>query len=432
MTLTHPFSNSATAVKTGTVAVVGLGYVGLPTALSLREAGISVLGVDISSARLDDIRSGDIDFSAAERARVADALASRELKLTAEPSDIAEADAILICVPTPVDEDLQPDLRAVRGACATVVENARRGQTIVLTSTTYVGTTRDMLVQPLERRGFEVGKDVHVAFAPERINPGESAWEQAQVPRVLGGHTDACAAAAARVIAPTAKHLHVVSSTETAELTKLYENTFRAVNLAFANEMAGAAAFYDIDPVEVVDAAATKPYGFLAHYPSAGVGGHCIPVDPYYLLSPLRAADVEAPVIEHAMKAIDERSAVIADRAVEVLDERGVPADKRRVLMVGVAYKPSVQDSRESPAVKIASQLAARGVEVSYHDPLIESARIPGIGELESVAMPAPADTDLALIACVHPGFSYRWLEQFDDVLDATYRTPGGRVRHGL
>jgi nucleotide sugar dehydrogenase len=415
-----------------TVAVLGMGYVGLPTSLALREAGFPVLGVDISEARLEAIRTGAVDLLDRDRPRLADAMDSGLLGLTTDAAALADADAVIIAVPTPVDHDLQPDLRAVRSACAAAVENARAGQTLILTSTTYVGTTRDLLVQPLSERGFEVGADIHVAFAPERINPGDALWEQAAVPRVLGGVTPACTEAAARVLAPTASKLHRVSSVEAAELTKLQENTFRAVNLAFANEMAAAAGFYGVDPIEVVEAASTKPYGYLAHYPGPGVGGHCIPVDPYYLLAPLRAAGVATPLVESAMAGVAARPAHVASRAFEIAAERGIEARDARILLVGVAYKPGVEDHRESPALQIAAQLAERGAQVDYYDPLIPAVEVRGAGTLESVAAPRAADYDLAVVAVVHPGHSYEFLADVEHLLDATYKTPGGVVRHAL
>jgi UDP-N-acetyl-D-glucosamine dehydrogenase len=422
---------AASSKDTLTVAVIGLGYVGLPTTLALREAGFPVIGLDISERRLDAIRSGDVDLLERDRPRLTEALDSGRLVLTADPAALTDADAVIIAVPTPVDADLNPDLTAVRAACASAVEHARARQTLILTSTTYVGTTHDLLADPLTERGFTIGEDIHVAFAPERINPGDALWEQAAVPRVLGGVTDACALAAARVLDPTASHLHIVSSAEAAEFTKLQENTFRAVNLAFANEMAAAAGFYGVDPVEVVDAAATKPYGFLAHYPGPGVGGHCIPVDPYYLLEPLREAGVAAPVTEQAMAAVAGRPAAVAERALELTAARGV--EEPRVLLVGVAYKPGVEDFRESPALQIASQLAHRGARVAYHDPLIASVAIPGVpGRVRSIANPRVADYDLVVVAVVHPGHSYGFLADAEHVLDATYRTPGGKVRHAL
>jgi len=404
-----------------TVAVLGMGYVGLPTSLALREAGFPVLGIDISAARLDDIRSGEADLLDRDRPRLDQALASGLLGLTTDLARLSEADAVIIAVPTPVDEDLNPDLRAVRSACATAVANARVGQTLILTSTTYVGTTRDLLVEPLIDRGFKIGEDIHVAFAPERINPGDALWEQAAVPRVVGGVTADCCEAATRVLAATASQLHVVSSVEAAEFTKLQENTFRAVNLAFANEMAAAAGFYGVDPIEVVEAASTKPYGYLAHYPGPGVGGHCIPVDPYYLLTPLREAGIATPVTENAMAGVAGRPATVAERAIELAGEQ---AD---ILLVGVAYKPGVEDYRESPALKIAEHLLERGATVAYHDPMVAS-----VGELANVEAPNPADYDLVVVAVVHPGFSYEFLVDAPRVLDATYKTPGGKVRHSL
>src|SRR3954452_22804 len=241
-----------TPVSALTVAVVGLGYVGLPTSLALHESGVSVIGLDSSEARLRAIHTGAVDLVERDRPRLAAALDSGRMITTTDPVDLAAADAVIICVPTPVDERLRPDLRAVRSACATVGAHAREGPTIVLTSTTYVGTTRELLCAPLSERGLEPGRDVHVVFAPERINPGDAAWEQARVPRVVGGVTPECAAAAARVLGPTAARLHVVSSPEAAELTKLQENTFRAINLAFANEMATVAAHHGLDPIEIV------------------------------------------------------------------------------------------------------------------------------------------------------------------------------------
>jgi nucleotide sugar dehydrogenase len=328
------------------VAVVGLGYVGLPTALALHEAGLGVLGVDSSDRRLADIRAGAVDLLERDRARLTTALGSGRFGLTSSAGDIEHADVVMIAVPTPVDAHRQPDTRALTAACATSVEHAREGQTIVLTSTTYVGTTRDLLVAPLAARGLVAGEDVHVAFAPERINPGDPLVEQTEVPRVLGGVTPACADAAAAVLAATTTCLHRVSSLEAAELTKLQENTFRAVDLALANELAAAAGAYGVDPVEVVEAAATKPHGYPPHRPGPGVGAHCIPVDPYYLLAPLRAAGVRTPVIEQAMAAVAARPREVAERALTALTERGVAAAGARVLLVGAAYKSGVADRR--------------------------------------------------------------------------------------
>jgi nucleotide sugar dehydrogenase len=423
-------SASGTAAALPTIAVVGLGYVGLPTALALQAAQFPVIGLDISERRLAAIADATADLLARDRALLIGALDTGRLQLSCDMARIGDADVVLIAVPTPVDAGLNPDPGALHAACATVVEHARAEQTIILTSTTYVGTTRTKLAEPLAKRGLVAGRDLHVAFAPERILPGDESVSQTETPRVVGGVTPACTQAARSVLEPIVKTLHTVSSAEAAEATKLLENTFRALNLAFANEMAGVAKHYGLDIVELMDAAATKPYGFLAHYPGAGIGGHCIPVDPYYLLAPLAQAGVATPIATTAMRRVAERPADVALRALEVLSERGVAVEAARVLVVGMAYKPGVEDYRESPACAITQRLANAGARVDYYDPLVEEADIPGAGTLNSVAGPVAADYDLALVATVHPGFDYTFLADCADVLDATYRTPGGRHRH--
>jgi UDP-N-acetyl-D-glucosamine dehydrogenase len=412
------------------VAVVGLGYVGLPTALALHAAGTPVLGIDVSERRLVAIRSSAVDLPGTDVQRLEGALGDGRLRLSSIPAAVAAADAVIVCVPTPVDEQRRPDAGALRAACANVVAHARAGQTIVLTSTTYVGSTRELLVEPLAERGLRAGEDVFVAFAPERILPGDPTVEQRAVPRVVGGATARCTERTRELLAPTADRIHEVSSLEAAELTKLYENTFRAVNLAFANEMAGVSTHLGLDPVEIVDAAATKPYGFLAHYPGPGVGGHCIPVDPHYLLEPLHDDGVRAPIAEQAMEAIAERPAAVAQRALGLLRERGIEWDEATALVVGMAYKPGVADARESPGLAIAEQLLAAGVDIAYHDPRVEQVHLPGEIVLRSVPQPSPEPFDLVVVAALHDGTDRAWLAGCDHVLDATYRAGLGRHRH--
>ncbi len=429
-----PVPDAAPSARTtpaagGSVSVVGLGYVGLPTALALHRAGTAVIGIDVSERRLHAIRSHDVDLPAGDVERLRDALAGERLRLSSIPAAVAAADAVIVCVPTPVDERRRPDPRALRAACATVVEHARAGQTLVLTSTISVGTTRELLVEPLAERGLTAGADLHVAFAPERINPGDRTREQHAVPRVVGGATPACAGRARELLAPTTASIHEVSSLEAAELTKLYENTFRAVNLAFANEMAGVCTHLGLDPVEIVDAAATKPYGFLAHYPGPGVGGHCIPVDPYYLLEPLRERGVELPVADRAMTAIAARPAAVAARALALLRLRRIAPAQARVLVAGMAYKAGVADARESPGVQIADKLERSGVQVSYHDPRVAAVRTRAGTELRSLPRPTPADADLVVVTTLHGG-ELEWLRAFDHVLDATYRLRLDGPRH--
>ncbi len=338
------------------IAVLGLGYVGLPTGLAATAAGLPVIGIDTSRVRLRRIRAGTVDLLERDHERLRAALNTGSMRMTDNARTLALADVVMICVPTPVHDDLTPDLRALRGACETAVSHARAGQTLILTSTSYVGTTADLLARPLAERGLIAGRDVHVAFSPERIDPGNVTHTQEDTPRVVGGATPACTERAAEVLGRLTNRVHRVTSMEAAELTKLYENTFRAVNIAFAYEIADAAAHYGVDPIEVTEAAATKPYGFMAFYPGAGVGGHCIPCDPHYLLEPLREAGHGAPLIRQAMGAIADRPSRVARRAAELLgDPRG-----KRVLMVGVAYKSGVQDVRESPSIEILDDAGAR------------------------------------------------------------------------
>jgi len=418
------------------VAVVGLGYVGLPTAIAMRNAGCRIVGIDVSAGRLETIRAGEAELLESEREDLQGHLAAEGFALTDRIEALDAADLVLICVPTPVDEQHRPDPEILRGACAAVVAHARQGQTLVLTSTTYVGCTRELLVQPLAARGLEVGRDVCVAFAPERIDPGVAGHEQLQTPRVLGGVTETCFRHAAELLRYTCKQLHRVSSPEAAEMVKLYENTFRAVNIALAFEIAEACRTHGLDPIEVTDGAATKPYGFMAHYPSAGVGGHCIAVDPHYLLHPLREHGRPARMAEEALRKLAGRPRHVAWRAHEILVELDRRLAEARILVVGVSYKSSVADTREAPAVEIIRRLRAEGAHVDYHDPLVEELELDG--ELLRGIDPdprrdgggfGPEDYDLAILATVHGEYDYGWLARCPAVLDCTYRTPGGRRR---
>ncbi|HWI71585.1 MAG TPA: nucleotide sugar dehydrogenase [Baekduia sp.] len=412
-----------------TTVVVGMGYVGLPTSLSLLVAGFDVVGVDVSGRRLQEIQDGTADLVARDARRLRLALGSRSFKLTRSPAAIATADAVIICVPTPVDEQRRPDLTALRAACASVVRHARPGQTIILTSTTYAGTTRDLLVAPLAARGLVAGVDIHVAFAPERIDPGSLGHDADTTPRVIGGATPACAEAAARVIGEIAPSLAIVSSCEAAELTKLYENTFRAVNIALANELAGMARHLGLDTMEVTRAAATKPYGYMPFFPGAGVGGHCIPCDPHYLIHPLRGTGVPTALVQTAMDAIAGRPAQVVGRAVAELADHGRSIEGARVIVVGAAYKPGVRDVRESPAVDIIRLLRAHGAEVSYHDDLIPTVDAGEDLGLIAVGEPDGAAYDLAILAVRHPGADLDWLDDCPIVVDCTYNTHAGRRR---
>jgi nucleotide sugar dehydrogenase len=415
------------ATGTWTAAIVGLGYVGLPTALALHGRCPRIIGVDVSEDRLAAIAAREADLAETDRPKLDAALADGTLELTSKPGQITEADAVIVCVPTPVDDSHQPDLAALRGACETVVEHARPGQTIILTSTTYVGTTSEMLAAPLAERGLTVGTDVFVAFSPERIDPGNPDHLQRETPRVVGGATAECARRAAWVISHLTDVVYLVSSPGAAEATKLYENIFRAVSLALANEFSDACGVLGLDPIEVTLAAGTKPYGFLGAFPGPGVGGHCIPCDPYYLLWQLTGQAPKSPLITQAMRSIELRPERVAERAGEVLGERGLTGAK--VMVVGASYKAGVRDLRESPAIPLMASLIRRGAEVSYNDPLVPQVRLPDGQQLTSAADPRGEDFDLVIVHTLHPGVDYSWVAGCEQVLDGTYQFEGAARR---
>ncbi len=406
----------------GSVAIVGLGYVGLPTAVALHGAARRIVGIDFNEQRLRDILARRADLGGPDRERLAAALAEGSLELTTDPAVAKAADSVIICVPTPVDGQQSPDLSALRAACGTVVQHTRPGQLIVLTSTSYVGTTRELLTEPLAARGLVAGADVHVAFSPERIDPGNPDHVQRETPRVLGGATPGCTSRAAELIGRLTDAVYLVSSTDAAEATKLYENIFRAVSLALANEFADACGALSLDPIEVTLAASTKPYGFLGAFPGPGVGGHCIPCDPHYLLWQLNAADQSAPLIEQAMKSIALRPERVIQRAAEVLAADGRPLAGARVIVLGASYKAGVRDLRESPALAIMAGLLREGASVGYYDPLLPVIELPGGQVLASEAAPAGADWDLAVAHTLHPRTDYSWAYSCPRVLDGTYQ----------
>jgi nucleotide sugar dehydrogenase len=425
-----PVTLGEPAVFTHDVAIVGLGYVGLPTALAYHHAGRSVLALDVSERRLDDIANGAVDAIASDRDRLTDALESSRFELTSDVAQLRTARAVIICVPTPVDAHLVPDLGILGSACATVAAHAVPGQLVVLTSTTYVGCTAELLGQPLAERGLVVGEDVHLAFSAERIDPGSTVVAQEQVPRVVGGATPECLERAVDLLAGYADSVHPVPCLETAEMTKLLENTFRAVNIALANEFADVCTDLGLDVVDVIGAAATKPYGFMPFWPGPGVGGHCIPCDPHYLLWQLRRSGVEVPVMDAAMHQIAARPGRVVERVRKVLSDRGLGLGGARVLVMGVAYKPGVADLRESPALEIMEMLRREGAEVGFVDPYIDSARLPDGTQLQGVSDPRGFQPTLVLVHTAHPGMDVSWMTPHQLVLDATFRTavPAERV----
>lgn len=404
------------------VAIVGLGYVGLPTSLAFKASGRRVLGVDLSEDRLKMIEEERVDLVDDDRHRLARALRGRGYEITNDVSQLSRAAAVVVCVPTPVDLYLVPDLQMLRSACANVVEQAVPGQLLMLTSTSYVGSTRDLLSTPLAAKGLVAGTDVSVAFSAERINPGDQAYAHEDVPRVVGGETPSCCAAAASLLEAVTNNVHPVAGIGTAEMTKLVENTFRAVNIALANEFADICGTLGLEVMEVIEAAATKPYGFMPFTPGPGVGGHCIPCDPHYLLWQLKKERFNAPIIEQTMNAIAARPGRVVERARQLLSNQNLSISGSRILVVGLSYKPDVQDLRESPALEILETLHASGSAVGYVDPYFECITAPDGTVLIGVEDPAAFNADLVILHTKHSVLDLQWLADAPTVLDTTYR----------
>ncbi|WP_239437303.1 nucleotide sugar dehydrogenase [Arthrobacter alpinus] len=404
------------------VAIVGLGYVGLPTALAISTSGRRVVGLDVSERRLSTIRNQQADLLDSDKVRLSEALNDPNFVISSDLSLVSQAAAVIVCVPTPVDPYLIPDLSILRSACAAVVEHAVAGQLLMLTSTTYVGSTRDMLAQPLADRGLIAGSNIFVAFSPERINPGVDSFSHEDVPRVVGGVTETCGKVAEALLQTVTKSVYVVPSADAAEMTKLVENTFRAVNIALANEFADICQELNIEVIDVINAASTKPYGFMRFTPGPGVGGHCIPCDPHYLLWQLRKSRMGSPVIESAMAGIASRPHHVVERTRRILSDRDHRVSFAKILIVGVAYKPDVEDLRESPALEIIAALAAEDADVAYVDHWCPTAPDGKGGVLVSIENPAEWHPDVVIVHTRHTGVDLSWLEDVPVVLDTTYQ----------
>jgi UDP-N-acetyl-D-glucosamine dehydrogenase len=390
-----------------TVGIVGLGYVGLPLAVAFAEAGVAAIGVDVDAERVDALRAGRSHIE-----DVADetlAAQAERLRYETDYAVLSEADAVLVCVPTPLTAQREPDLGPLLAAGDSLGEVLRAGQLVVLESTSYPRTTREQLAPALERRsGLTAGKDFHLAFSPERVDPGSRDWHIGNTPKLVGGLTPECTERAAQLYDAVCDEVVRMSSPETAELAKLLENIFRSVNIALVNELSILAHRMDIDFWEVVDAAATKPFGFMRFDPGPGMGGHCLPVDPFYLAWKAREYDFPAEFVELAGKVNQAQPYFCSQRVIEVLNGAGKPVHGSRVLLVGVAYKPGVGDLRESPALKIMELLRAQGADLAYHDPHVPELPEQGLSS-QDLAAAVPA-ADLAVIVTAHPEVDHEQL----------------------
>jgi UDP-N-acetyl-D-glucosamine dehydrogenase len=386
-----------------TVGVIGLGYVGLPLAVAFAQEGCDVIAVDVDARKVEAIGAGDSyieDVSSEALKEVRE-----RLHATTRYSRLAEADAVLVCVPTPLTRNREPDLGPLIDATRSLAEVLRADQLVVLESTTYPGTTRERMAPLLEESGLAAGRDFYLAFSPERVDPGRTDFTLRNTPKVLGGLTDACADRAEALYGLVCDRIVRVSSPEAAELTKLLENIFRSVNIALVNELAMLTDRMGIDVWEVVEAASTKPYGFMRFEPGPGMGGHCLPVDPFYLSWRAREFDMATEFIELAGKVNQQMPYHCVAKAQRALNDTGRSVKGARIAVLGVSYKPGMGDVRESPALKIISLLLELGAEVLYHDP-----HVPVLAEFSLTGVPleeALADADLALIVTAHPGVDY-------------------------
>ena len=386
------------------IGIVGLGYVGLPLQVSFAQAGADVVGLDLNESMLAALREGKSHIEDVADSELAEVAA--KTSFTSDVADLAACDAILICVPTPLTENREPDLRALESAGRAIGTIIRPGQLVVLESTTYPGTTRERLVPLLEASGLKAGSDFAVAFSPERVDPGRTDFTLRTTPKVVGGLTEACADRAIEVYGAVCDHIVKVSSPEAAEMTKLLENIFRSVNIALMNELAMLADRMGIDIWEVVDAAATKPYGFMRFEPGPGMGGHCLPVDPFYLSWRARQFDLSTEFIELAGKVNQQMPYYCVDRIARSLNDGAIALRGAKVLLVGVSYKAGVGDIREAPSLKIAEQLLEAGADLSYHDPHVAELK-----DLRLTSVPleeALESCDIAVIVTVHPSVDHQ------------------------
>ena len=364
--------------KTARVGVVGLGYVGLPLAVEKARVGFSVLGFDIQKEKCDSVNRGENYIGDVVPEELVRLVHNGHLSATDDFSRIAECDVAAICVPTPLDRYKQPDMSYVESSARTVAEYAHKDMLVVLESTTWPGTTEEVLKPIFEAKGFTIGADLHLAFSPERVDPGNLLYKTKNTPKVVGGCTPACTQAARALYeAVLEAPVFTVSSPKEAEMTKILENTFRIVNCALANEMAVICHKMGVNVWEVIAAAATKPFGFVPFYPGPGVGGHCIPIDPYYLTWKARAHDYHTRLIEMAGDINDEMPAYVVSRLQDLLNDRRKAMKGSRVLLLGVAYKGDIDDLRESPALKVWDELERKGALVDYSDPYCPVAKRP-------------------------------------------------------
>ena len=408
------------------VATIGLGYVGLPLSVEFAQAGFTVTGLDLSSDKVDGVNRGASHIKDVPSEKVAELVKAGRLRASRDFSLLTAADAVIICVPTPLSKTKDPDLSMVVDAARSIAAHLRRGQLVVLESTTDPGTTEELILPLLTEKGFKVGVDFFLAFSPERVDPGNPRFHTRNTPKIIGGVSPACTEVAKALYAQAIDTVIPVSSTRAAEMVKLLENTFRSVNIGLVNEVALMCARLGVNVWEVIDAAATKPFGFMPFYPGPGLGGHCIPIDPLYLSWKLKTLNYRARFIELAGEINSEMPEYVCSRVAEALNQRERSVKGSRILLLGVTYKRDVDDVRESPALDILRILESKGGRVGYSDPHVPVLNWEGTTLRSQDLMPAVKDADIVVVTTDHSSYPWpRIVEAASLVLDTRNATRG-------
>lgn len=397
--------------KRAVIGVVGAGYVGLPLAVEMAEAGLKTMALDLNAEKIDMLNRGESYIEDIPSERLAVLIENGTLCGTTDYHDLSQADAISICVPTPLSKNRDPDMSYINQATTSIQEIAKAGILVILESTTYPGTTIEVVLPRLTEGGLEVGKDIFIAFSPERIDPGNKTYSVRNTPKIVGGITEDCTEVACALYKHAIDTLVPVSSPTTAEMAKLLENTFRAVNIGLANELALMCDKLDIDVWEVINAASTKPFGFMPFYPGPGLGGHCIPIDPHYLSWKLKTVNYTARFIELASEINTSMPLYVVNKVTDALNEASKSVRGSRIVVIGVAYKPDVNDLRESPAIDIIEILRQKGADVVYNDPYVPSMRLEGQTVLKSTTYSTDLLQEADCVVIITNHSDYNWLE---------------------
>ena len=393
--------------KTARVGIVGLGYVGLPLAVEYANAGYSVVGIDLQATKVDAINRGESYVQDVPTDEVKSLVAAGKLLATSDFSVISTLDTVNICVPTPLRKTKDPDMSYIVSATEEIAKYFHAGMLVILESTTYPGTTDELVRPMLERDGLRVGEDFFLCFSPERVDPGNPNFQTKNIPKVVGGTTAECTRIGALFYSQALEKVVPVSSTQVAEMVKLLENTFRMINIGLVNELAIMCGRMGINVWEVIDAAATKPFGFMPFYPGPGLGGHCIPIDPFYLSWKSKQAGIEARFIELAGHVNGQMPHFVVEKVQNALNDDGKALKGSRVHLLGVAYKRDIDDVRESPALDIIHLLKLRGADVSYTDPFVPLVKLDGL-DMQTQDISTAADADCVVVVTDHSKFDYR------------------------